>query len=80
MSMITVQVGQCGNQIGGQLFDTLMQDVSTKLSQTNLTAAKNQDYIDQVLDRYFVWDPQGEPGQLPKARAVMVDMEPKVLE
>ena len=40
---------------------------------------KNSDYIEQSLSRFFcVDDSDSRSPTLPKARAVMVDMEPKV--
>jgi len=76
MSVVTLQVGQCGNQVGGQLFEGIAQDAKTKLSQTNLTQQGNADYVEEVMDRFF--HISDNPGRLPEARAVMVDMEPKV--
>ena len=35
MSVVTLQIGQCGNQVGGQLFAGLMEDVHAKLSQVS---------------------------------------------
>ncbi|XP_052800591.1 tubulin delta chain-like [Mya arenaria] len=77
MSVVTLQIGQCGNQVGGQLFSGLVEDVNTKLSQTNLGQRANSDYTDEVLERFFHCPEK--PGQLPQARAVMVDMEPKAI-
>jgi hypothetical protein len=34
MSIITLQLGQCGNQIGGQMFQSLMDDINMKPVQT----------------------------------------------
>lgn len=50
MSIITVQLGQCGNQIGGQLFSTLLDDACCKNS--HVSKARNLDYIQEVQDRY----------------------------
>lgn len=77
MSVITVQLGQCGNQVGGQLFQTLIEDTFTRPSQTQVPPDKNQLYIDEGLSRFFYKDDVKDG--LPEARAVMVDMEPKVI-
>lgn len=77
MSILTLQIGQCGNQVGGQLFGSLIEDTCTKQSQVNVPPSANAEYISQVLDRFFV-TPEKE-GSLPEARAVMVDMEPKAI-
>ena len=42
----------------------------------NVPASKNTEYVDEVLERFFVCP--AKDGALPEARAVMVDMEPKV--
>ena len=39
-----------------------------------MSAQKNEDYKEEVMERFFDLPSKG----LPKARAVMVDMEPKV--
>ncbi|XP_033747640.1 LOW QUALITY PROTEIN: tubulin delta chain-like [Pecten maximus] len=77
MSVITLQLGQCGNQVGGQLFQTFIEDVLTKPSQTQVPPDKNQTYKEEVLSRFFYKDHIKEG--VPEARAVMVDMEPKVI-
>ena len=75
MSTITVQLGQCGNQIGTQLFSTLHRDATSPSSSPC--------YREVSLDRYFYSCSQenastsGEPLQ---ARAVLVDMESKVVQ
>lgn len=45
MSVITIQVGQCGNQIGGQLFETLIDDVNVKQSQTLVSTIIKYDFV-----------------------------------
>ncbi|XP_014670376.1 PREDICTED: tubulin delta chain-like [Priapulus caudatus] len=72
MSIITVQIGQCGNQIGTQLFSTIYDDIFSK--DTGIQASKNEDYMDAALNRFFSCE-----GSVPEARAVMVDMEQKVI-
>jgi hypothetical protein len=41
-----------------------------------VTSQINKDYIEDVKQRFF--NCPDKPGSLPEARAVMVDMEPKV--
>ena len=78
MSVVTVQLGQCGNQIGGQLFSTIVDDVHSKLSTVCVPPNKNKDYVKEVTDRFFV--EKNEKGKsVLEARAVMVDMEPKAI-
>ncbi|KAL5016563.1 hypothetical protein ScPMuIL_006152 [Solemya velum] len=81
MSIITLQLGQCGNQIGGQLFQTLVDDIYAKPTQTQISPTSNQEYKEQALETFFRFSPgitDAESEQL-KARAVMVDMEQKVI-
>ena len=40
----------------------------------NVSAQKNEEYREEVMERFFTVSDHS----LPKARAVMVDMEPKV--
>lgn len=80
MSIITLQLGQCGNQIGGQLFQTLVDDIYAKPTQTQVTPSSNLAYTEQALETFFRFSPgisDADSEQL-KARAVMVDMEQKV--
>lgn len=76
MSVVTLQVGQCGNQVGGQLFAGLVDDLHTKLSQVNVPAHMNNDYIEQVKERFFTCQ---DDRPMLEAKAVMVDMEPKAI-
>ena len=69
MSVVTVQVGQCGNQLGHQLFSTLLQEAQHGADATQAA----------IADTFF-----REPGcsqrlGLPVARAVLVDTEDKVV-
>lgn len=69
MSVVTVQLGQCGNQIGTELFSTLYADT------TNPTSPPT--YRQVALERFF-HSPSGSRD--PQARAVLVDMESKVVQ
>ncbi|XP_037123725.1 tubulin delta chain isoform X2 [Syngnathus acus] len=66
MSVVTVQLGQCGNQVGLELFDTLYNDVQ---------ACQKKAYAAASFERFFY---QTEDADL-IARAVLIDMEPKVI-
>lgn len=75
MSIVTVQLGQCGNQIGLSFFQTLMSDLA------HSTVGPNQDYKDECLERFFHHSlEEGSSKTTPSARAVMVDMESKVIQ
>lgn len=75
MSILTLQLGQCGNQIGGKLFETLMEDVHHASGDTSCTRQQNAEFNECSLSRFFNSVDQGSY----EARAVMVDMEPKVI-
>lgn len=75
MSVVTLQVGQCGNQIGGQLFATIMDDLKDTGGQ-GVDKAVNTAYCDTATERFF--HQESKDNRL-SARAVMVDMEPKVI-
>ena len=87
MSVITVQLGQCGNQIGRQLFSTLHEDVLGLMKgrkQSEDAAA----YCETSLERFFVAPstPGRRGGCAPnsnstqRARAVLIDMESKAVQ
>lgn len=73
MSVVTVQLGQCGNQIGTQLFSTLHRDATSPATPPT--------YRQVALDRFFYREDQGgfRSGDL-QARAVLFDMESKVVQ
>ena len=61
----TVQLGQCGNQLGQQFFSTLAEEIRDAPEEVQ----------NEVVESFFRSD--GKKAT-PAARAVMVDMEPKV--
>lgn len=73
MSILTLQIGQCGNQLGPTFFDTL--------------AVEYQNHGRKFYDRYH-WNPffrnplknRGEYFQVPIARSLLIDMEPAVVQ
>ncbi|KAH9515143.1 Tubulin delta chain [Bulinus truncatus] len=80
MSVITLQLGQCGNQVGEQTFSTLIDDVYCK--STGVSNQDNAEYIETSLTTFFSQtESKGRDGSadLPKARAVLVDMETKAI-
>ncbi|XP_069740690.1 tubulin delta chain isoform X2 [Narcine bancroftii] len=68
MSLVVVQLGQCGNQVGQQLFEVVSTD-----GQNGWSESKH--YWNISRERFFNSDTDG----IPVARAVLVDMEPKVI-
>ena len=70
MSIVTVQLGQYGNQIGNSLFSTLLADGTAD------NAKCGSFYERESVERFFDRDRSGKL----VARAVLVDMEPKVVQ
>ncbi|TDH15042.1 hypothetical protein EPR50_G00027350 [Perca flavescens] len=66
MSIVTVQLGQCGNQVGHELFDIICSDALEGQRKLYSTAS---------CERFFHQTTNGEL----VARAVLIDMEPKVI-
>ncbi|XP_072317212.1 tubulin delta chain [Eucyclogobius newberryi] len=66
MSVVTVQLGQCGNQVGLELFDVISNDARDGQRSTYRAASH---------ERFFHQTSNGEL----EARAVLIDMEPKVI-
>ncbi len=52
MSVVTLQLGQCGNQIGSELFSTLLEDVSGPVSG-GISKDHAQAYREESLSRFF---------------------------
>uniref|UniRef100_A0A8C5UJP1 Tubulin delta chain n=1 Tax=Malurus cyaneus samueli TaxID=2593467 RepID=A0A8C5UJP1_9PASS len=73
MSIVTVQLGQCGNQIGHEVFNTLCSDICG--THGLCSKKENESYHDSCKERFFCEEESG----VPVARAVLVDMEPKVI-
>ncbi len=63
MPTITLQLGQCGNQLGCSFFNTLATEFSS------------HDYGSDAVHEYY--RPSPDPN-LYTARSVLIDMEPKV--
>uniref|UniRef100_A0A8C0BCE4 Tubulin delta chain n=1 Tax=Buteo japonicus TaxID=224669 RepID=A0A8C0BCE4_9AVES len=73
MSIVTVQLGQCGNQIGHEVFNAICSDVHG--THGLCSKKENESYCDACKERFFC----EEESEVPVARAVLVDMEPKVI-
>lgn len=66
MSVVTVQLGQCGNQVGQELFDIICNDAQEGQRKTYSAAS---------CERFFHQTAHGDL----VARALLIDMEPKVI-
>lgn len=67
MAVVTIQVGQCGNQLGQAFFETMIGEA----------ADSSQLVRERVIETYFQRDPQADRVV---ANALLVDMEPKVVQ
>lgn len=82
MSMVTLQLGQFGNQLGYEFFKTALDDIYC-LNGANAIGkkfaitdnARKDHYEDAAFETFFY-----TPSNLPLARAVMIDTEAKVVD
>ena len=83
MSIVTVQLGQCGNQIGSQLFKTVYGDATGSL-KARAKSGPSAAYHESSVERFF-YIPEPQPTKALtrssslRARSVLVDMETKVV-
>ena len=77
MSVVTVQVGQCGNQIGTSLFGLLMRDSNIVPRYTSINTTDNVEYKEEVIEKFFT---PKKTSDILEAKAVLVDMEAKAVE
>ena len=61
--IVTIQVGQCGNQIGNRFWSLLLKE------------HENTPDTDDALSAFFRFSPQRNGTKAMKARALLVDME-----
>ena len=82
MSVLTIQLGQCGNQVGAQLFGSLYRDSllldSPRASDSSTSLSLLSNAAECALEPYFSVHESGSRTEL-RPRAVLVDMEPKVV-
>ena len=71
MAIVTVQLGQCGNQIGNQLYSTVLLDAM------EARKAGHHDYWEVSCERFFDSTPQTSTL---RPRTVLIDMEQKVIQ
>lgn len=82
-AVTTVLVGQCGNQLGRSLFRTLAAEAQNFVSSTTPSDAE-EEYQESLCRAYFHPSSDSINASLlqrkPVARAVLIDMEPKVVQ
>ena len=91
MSIITVQIGQCGNQIGEKLFETIISDCfdtisPNRLKNSSYNSKSNEKYVTESKTRFFTENATEPELKLSDSkeeiwypRAVLIDMENKVV-
>ncbi len=70
MSIITIQLGQCGNQLGTEFFTTIASEIG------HLSSVEAQE---NAINTFFRPSANWREGAPPVARALLIDMEPKVV-
>lgn len=75
MALTTLQFGQCGNQVGHELFTTLAKDI--RASKPGVSYRDNDVYIQNSVNQWFEEDADSDKLY---ARAVLVDTENKVVQ
>ncbi|KAA3681099.1 uncharacterized protein DEA37_0001390 [Paragonimus westermani] len=73
MSILSLQIGQCGNQLGAELFQTVYNDCF--IQKGYQSSQKNADYNYDSISTFFH---ECADGSL-EAKCVQVDMEEKVI-
>ena len=53
MSIVSLQLGQCGNQIGWQFFNSVISDVNQQQNPKTVKIYDNERYKEASLDRFF---------------------------
>lgn len=74
MTILTLQFGQCGNQIGHSLFSYLVNDIRN--TNNSLPKSLNADYEESVTKRWFNENLSTNECYVP--RSILVDTENKV--
>ena len=74
--IITIQVGQCGNQIGNQFWSNITQE--HKIDIADGTFNGNSDEV--LLDRINVFYTEDKQTSSYKPRSVFVDLDPETMD
>ena len=80
--MITVQIGQCGNQVGQALFDDIGNTIKSNTKKISNNHSQKDlilnEFNERIMNEYFRLSNISENSLI--ARSVLIDMEPKVIE
>ncbi|KAB0800029.1 hypothetical protein PPYR_07909 [Photinus pyralis] len=75
MSILTLQFGQCGNQIGKALYEELYSDIKTDVSKTGVGKKANVEYVTESVKKWFTVNKSGAL----EVRSILIDTESKVV-
>ncbi|KAE8748268.1 hypothetical protein FOCC_FOCC004905 [Frankliniella occidentalis] len=75
MALTTIQFGQCGNQVGHELFSTLAKDIFNP--KPGVSSYDNEIYVEKTVTQWFEQDFNMDKLV---ARSVLVDTENKVVQ
>lgn len=76
MSIVTIQIGQCGNQIGEKLFETISSDCF-EYKHCGVEKIQNNAYVNESKIRFFTETDSKNDSLM--AKSVLIDMESKVV-
>ncbi|KAF2898071.1 hypothetical protein ILUMI_08114 [Ignelater luminosus] len=74
MSVVTLQFGQCGNQVGQALFLDLYNDIKGDTNKISVGKRSNIEYASEAANKWFHINKSGEW----EARSILIDTENKV--
>ncbi|KAF5295470.1 hypothetical protein FQR65_LT10458 [Abscondita terminalis] len=75
MTTITLQFGQCGNQIGSVLYEEIYDDIKTDPIKTGVSKKANMDYVAESVNKWFHVNANGAW----EVRSILIDTENKVV-
>lgn len=76
MSILTCQIGQCGNQLGQAFYDKVADELTTSDTYHQLSGISSHFHLDKKSEGSFNTNSTSE---LPIANSIQIDMEPKVI-
>ncbi|KAL5112094.1 Tubulin delta chain [Taenia crassiceps] len=74
MSIVSLLIGQCGNQVGSEFFKIIFNDNYD--GRNNRVVPLNDEFVNESMETFFSCNSEGVK---PEARCVQVDMEEKVI-
>ncbi|KAF5292120.1 hypothetical protein FQA39_LY14075 [Lamprigera yunnana] len=75
MAIITLQFGQCGNQIGKVLYEEILNDIKTDANKAGVSKNANREYVSESISKWFYVNPNDSWD----VRSILIDTEAKVI-